>query len=1198
MSNKLTQQIKKAITVGVSATTIMWSVGFAAIPVTFGATSGDLIKTSASASVYYLGANSKRYVFPNDKGYFTWYSNFSGVKTISQTELESYPIGGNVTYKPGAKMVKITTDPKVYAVGMNGTLRWIKSEAIAKALYGDMWNKQIDDVPDAFFVNYTIGSEIADAAQFDKTAEMTKATNINADKGLGGGGGPTVSGSTLTVSLAADTPAAGIVVQSAARVPFTKINLTASSDGDVTVDTWLIERAGLAQDAGFASVDIVDGSTNLPIGDVAKNFTSEHTANFTEDVVVKAGTTKVMWLVGNMAAALTNYAGETPALALKALTLKGGATVIGTLPIVGNYQTLNNTISIGTATIQRGAYTNATNTALEVGKMAYTFFSFQIQAGSVEEVQFSQIKVYQQGSGSMKDDLANLKLYKDNTEVATGSVNGIYATFNFPVVTLTKGQTVQFQVKADLVSGSARTIDLGIFRTTDLLVKGTTYGYNITPTYSGTGSSANNPVLSDNTFTISAGTLRVSRSNTVGANNITIGSNQTIGAFEFEAKGESVTVTALTLTITSTSPAALTALAFRSVRLVDANGTSVAGPTDSANGVRTVAFSNSFTIPTGVHIYKVVGNLDTSAGWATNNTIRADIDTPASAITARGDVTNLTISATPSALVSTATQTIKTANMTVSKNSDPANKSVIINATNVLAGSWTFDATNSGEDIRMTSLAVRASTTGKLNNLTLKDGATILQPVNAAPTAAALATSTFAFSDPVIIKKGTVKVINLYVDIGSNALAGEVDAYAVNSGPGVVAYGVTTGNAATITTVENNGALLTIAASGTLTIDNDSSISPSRLVVGGSSMVPLAGVRLKATNEDIDITQLIITVVNGAASTVGNASSPILGTGTGSFAQVSKFYLKLDGAVIGAAGGYNTGAASLTVTLGRGDLTIPSGAVGKKLDVLADLVPIGTNEAGTENVSIAVGLGSTGQDAFTATGNGSNATVSAANKTYNSSTGSTVAIHKAVPQVVKGTVTEKLGATAVLHRTNITAVGGNIGLFRLSYITQSSASVNLASLYTTLKSCTGCGGISDGSQLANTVTAGTDIASGIKSWNMAISSTQSHGKSYLSIAKDMTAIIDLQGTITLTTNADTVTTTLLGDTSSAQSGDLTGQPTAAWTIHNQGNFVWSSLNNTEANSSSGLTSKQWFNGYYVSGLGAVATTSVAITVGE
>ncbi|MEK7115787.1 MAG: hypothetical protein AAB879_00140, partial [Patescibacteria group bacterium] len=77
--------------------------------------SGDLIKGSTDA-VYYYGQNGKRFVFPNSKTYFSWYTDFSTVKTISSDELATIPIGGNVTYRPGVKLVKITTDPKVYAV--------------------------------------------------------------------------------------------------------------------------------------------------------------------------------------------------------------------------------------------------------------------------------------------------------------------------------------------------------------------------------------------------------------------------------------------------------------------------------------------------------------------------------------------------------------------------------------------------------------------------------------------------------------------------------------------------------------------------------------------------------------------------------------------------------------------------------------------------------------------------------------------------------------------------------------------------------------------------------------------------------------------------------------------------------------------------------------------------------------------------
>lgn len=123
-------------------------------------TSGSLIKGSMAA-VYYCGADGKRYVFVNDKAYFSWYANFSGVQKISDATLATIMIGGNITYRPGVKMIKIVSDPKVYAVARGGVLRWIGSEAIANRLYGSNWNKMIDDVADSFFVNYSVGTPIS-----------------------------------------------------------------------------------------------------------------------------------------------------------------------------------------------------------------------------------------------------------------------------------------------------------------------------------------------------------------------------------------------------------------------------------------------------------------------------------------------------------------------------------------------------------------------------------------------------------------------------------------------------------------------------------------------------------------------------------------------------------------------------------------------------------------------------------------------------------------------------------------------------------------------------------------------------------------------------------------------------------------------------------------------------------------------------
>ena len=121
---------------------------------------GSLIKTVNNSSVYYCGADGKRYVFPNLQTYSTWYKDFSNVKTIASEDLAKIMLGGNVTYRPGVKLVKITTDPRVYAVDLHGTLRLLITPQIAEKYYGVDWTKKVEDVPDVFFFNYKVGNSI------------------------------------------------------------------------------------------------------------------------------------------------------------------------------------------------------------------------------------------------------------------------------------------------------------------------------------------------------------------------------------------------------------------------------------------------------------------------------------------------------------------------------------------------------------------------------------------------------------------------------------------------------------------------------------------------------------------------------------------------------------------------------------------------------------------------------------------------------------------------------------------------------------------------------------------------------------------------------------------------------------------------------------------------------------------------------
>jgi hypothetical protein len=167
---------------------MMFGLFAASLPANAGIASakpGQLIKGSLD-TVYYYGTDEKRYVFPTERTYKSWYGeDWSGVVTIPDSELMSIMLGGNVTYRPGVKLLKITTDPKVYAISSGGTLRWIDSEDLAIELYGADWADNVDDLPDPFYVNYRQGSHITHKSDFNPSGEKSVASSIWKDKGMG-----------------------------------------------------------------------------------------------------------------------------------------------------------------------------------------------------------------------------------------------------------------------------------------------------------------------------------------------------------------------------------------------------------------------------------------------------------------------------------------------------------------------------------------------------------------------------------------------------------------------------------------------------------------------------------------------------------------------------------------------------------------------------------------------------------------------------------------------------------------------------------------------------------------------------------------------------------------------------------------------------------------------------------------------------
>ncbi len=150
---------------------------------------GNLIKSTCDGdstglpdpcrAVYYYADDGYRHAFPNEKVFFTWFDDFDDVVEISSDDLSDIPLGSNVTYHPGTKMVKFVTVPTVYAVSLGGVLRAIGSEEAASELYGEDWNQQIDDISDVFLGNYTFGDDIESADDYDVDAEISSASSLD-----------------------------------------------------------------------------------------------------------------------------------------------------------------------------------------------------------------------------------------------------------------------------------------------------------------------------------------------------------------------------------------------------------------------------------------------------------------------------------------------------------------------------------------------------------------------------------------------------------------------------------------------------------------------------------------------------------------------------------------------------------------------------------------------------------------------------------------------------------------------------------------------------------------------------------------------------------------------------------------------------------------------------------------------------------
>ncbi len=535
---------KKFFSTVVTLSTVLSTMGTAAFALPTAASAatlvnGDLIKGPRDSSVYYYFGN-QRYVFPNATTYFSWFRDFSTVKTISQSELEMIDLGTrNITIRPGTKLVKIQSIPKVYAVTAGGRLQWIQSEQIASSLYGANWARRVTDVPDSFWGNYSVDTatvsssvhpegtlvsyagsgdryvvsngmkrRISDSAfaanGFNSSDVVTtgivypNGTDVTgreaglADLVAGGSVTPTPTPTTgnVTVSLNSDTTNyRSVVPKNAMNVELLRLNVTGGSAA-ATINTLRLRRAGVGLTTDFNAVYVykADGT----------RLTSGRTINSSTNVVefsglnleVPAGQSMTLVITGDIG----GYTGFTTGgqhyfevADASSVVMSGTGTISGTFPITGR------PVTIGTATVARVDVDNGSTPANpRVGSQDVEIANFKLVANGSNDVEIRRVTLYQ-GADISNSDLTNLRLFQGSTQVASASgvlsSGQIVLNFTSPFL-IPNGQTRNFSLRAAVSGRTGRNIRIYSEYTTDVLAIDRVQGVGAQVCIGGSGSIA------------------------------------------------------------------------------------------------------------------------------------------------------------------------------------------------------------------------------------------------------------------------------------------------------------------------------------------------------------------------------------------------------------------------------------------------------------------------------------------------------------------------------------------------------------------------------------------------------------------------------------------------------------------------------------------------------------------------------------
>lgn len=978
---------------------------------------------------------------------------------------------------------------------------------------------------------------------------------------------PPVTGTGTLALYPANQPASSLAPENAARVPFTRFTLTANN-GPVVVNGVTVERTGLAQDAVFSGVALLDENGNQ-IG-ISKTLNANHQATVGENnMIINAGQTRTFTVAGNMAANLDPFQGQV--VGLNVISINSSSAITGSLPISGAQNTVNSTLSLGSATLAISSFDPNTSSQRQIGTTGFRFAGVRITAGSQEGAKLMSIRWNQSGSAS-SNDISNVKVFVDGTSYDTVlSSDGKYYTANFSTggILIEKGFSKDVYIQGDIAGAGAanRTVKFDIYRNTDIYLLGNVYGYGIIPTALTTATASNassefttgTPFFDASQITISAGSVTtISRASSIQAQNVGVNvPNQILGGFDINVVGEQLSVQNIIFTATSTATTSTALL--RNVSIFDENGAVVAGPVDETS-TGTLTFSNTVTFPTGTHTYTLRGTVPAEWPTGTQVTLSTNPGTQWTNITGQISGNNITLT---NAAITLAQMTVRGAGLAVGVSPSPAAQSIVAGNQNVVFANYQLDASTAGEDIRLSSLPTQltlggGATGNSLNSCQLYDGNTAVTTgtnvVN--PSGTGTTTQAFTFDNSIVVPRGTVKTLSLKCSVTSSATG--TFAWGIASGANVVATGVGSSSTATVTINASTGQVMTIGTSS-FTVSEDPSSPSYTVAAGGSTNVTLGILRLRSAGEDLRLTDIALqltgtTATSSAADLAGN--------------QVTLW----DGSTQVGTAVFSGTSRTTTATL-SGTFNIPRDT-DKQLIIKGNIAQIGPSQSGTSGHLIQIDYNGDNASSTRAVG-GASGSVTSGTTADTSIAG--VRIFRSYPTFAQDTLPSSGVSDGRLLRFRVTAnSNGDVGIAKFTLgVSPTNATVTNVNIfgYTDSSYSQSISGVSGNGQMSSSnITPSGGIAE-------VYAETSGGATTTVQIPAGQTRYFEARASIAGTASNFNVTTTIQGDNVFPNIATLMGTVTQVDAATSD-NFIWSPNTNGQAVTSD----TDWTNGFGLPGL--------------